>query len=201
MTTFREYKLAVVGGGGVGKSCLTIQLVQQVFVADYDPTIEDSYRKQCEIDQVVCILDILDTAGQEDYSSLRDRYMRNGEGFLLVFSIINRPSFDELKTFHGQICRAKDDDKVPMVLVGNKKDMEAQRTVTTEEADAVAKTFGCKYLETSAKTRHNVEEAFFEVVRQVRRAAGEMGPSNGHDGPNSANDSKRRKKKPECQLL
>ena len=52
--------------------------------------VEDSYRKQCEIDGTVCILDILDTAGQEDYSSLRDRYMRNAEGFLLVFSIINR---------------------------------------------------------------------------------------------------------------
>jgi GTPase KRas protein len=56
----REYKLVVVGGGGVGKSCLTIQLIQSHFVDEYDPTIEDSYRKQCVIDEEVALLDVLD---------------------------------------------------------------------------------------------------------------------------------------------
>eukprot|EP01108_Squamamoeba_japonica_P003154 TRINITY_DN25_c0_g1_i1.p1 TRINITY_DN25_c0_g1~~TRINITY_DN25_c0_g1_i1.p1 ORF type:complete len:196 (-),score=104.45 TRINITY_DN25_c0_g1_i1:120-707(-) len=191
---FKEYKLAVVGGGGVGKSCLTIQLVQQLFVADYDPTIEDSYRKQCEIDGTVCILDILDTAGQEDYSSLRDRYMRNAEGFLLVFSIVNRPSFDELKTFFGQIQRAKDTDFMPLVLVGNKKDMEAQRSVSSDEGDAIAKSFQCHYIETSAKTRYNVEECFFQLVREVRRARGEISSAD------AGGSSSSKKSKP-CQLL
>ena len=62
-----EYKLVVVGGGGVGKSALTIQLIQNHFVDEYDPTIEDCYRKQVTIDEETCLLDILDTAGQEDY--------------------------------------------------------------------------------------------------------------------------------------
>jgi GTPase KRas len=146
----------------------------------------------------VCILDILDTAGQEDYSSLRDRYMRNGEGFLLVFSIVSRPSFDELKSFKGQICRAKDADSVPMVLAGNKKDMEDQRTVAYDEADALAKSFNCRYIETSARTRINVEEAFFEVVRQIRIAAGET-PSAAAAGGRDAQAS--RKKKGTCSLL
>ena len=61
----KEYKLVVVGGGGVGKSALTIQFIQSHFVDEYDPTIEDSYRKQCVIDEEVALLDILDTAGQE----------------------------------------------------------------------------------------------------------------------------------------
>jgi small GTP-binding protein len=61
----KEYKLVVVGGGGVGKSALTIQFIQSHFVEEYDPTIEDSYRKQCVIDEEVAVLDILDTAGQE----------------------------------------------------------------------------------------------------------------------------------------
>jgi GTPase KRas protein len=167
------------------------------FFSPFSLFAEDSYRKQCEIDRVVCILDILDTAGQEDYSSLRDRYMRNGEGFLLVFSIVSRPSFDELKSFKGQICRAKDADSVPMVLAGNKKDMEDQRTVAYDEADALAKSFNCKYMETSAMKRINVEEAFFEVVRQIRIAAGET-PS----GSSSARDAQAaRKKKGACMLL
>jgi len=63
----REYKLVVVGGGGVGKSALTIQFIQSHFVDEYDPTIEDSYRKQCVIDDEVALLDVLDTAGQEEY--------------------------------------------------------------------------------------------------------------------------------------
>ncbi|CAH8519635.1 unnamed protein product [Schistosoma mattheei] len=62
-----EYKLVVVGAGGVGKSALTIQLIQNHFVEEYDPTIEDSYRKQMVIDGEICLLDILDTAGQEEY--------------------------------------------------------------------------------------------------------------------------------------
>jgi GTPase KRas protein len=61
----QEYKLVIVGGGGVGKSALTIQLIQGHFVDEYDPTIEDSYRKQVNIDNETCLLDILDTAGQE----------------------------------------------------------------------------------------------------------------------------------------
>lgn len=74
-----EYKLVVVGAGGVGKSALTIQLIQNHFVDEYDPTIEDSYRKQVVIDGETCLLDILDTAGQEEYSAMRDQYMRTGK--------------------------------------------------------------------------------------------------------------------------
>lgn len=59
----REYKIVVLGSGGVGKSALTVQFVQGIFVEKYDPTIEDSYRKQVEVDGQQCMLEILDTAG------------------------------------------------------------------------------------------------------------------------------------------
>merc|ERR1712188_139359 len=115
-----EYKLVIVGGGGVGKSALTIQLIQNNFIEEYDPTIEDSYRKQVTIDDETCLLDILDTAGQEEYSAMRDQYMRTGQGFLIVYSITSRSSFDEVAQFRDQILRVKDADKVPIVIVGNK---------------------------------------------------------------------------------
>eukprot|EP00490_Sorites_sp_Unknown_P007071 CAMPEP_0114656500 /NCGR_PEP_ID=MMETSP0191-20121206/12423_1 /TAXON_ID=126664 /ORGANISM="Sorites sp." /LENGTH=80 /DNA_ID=CAMNT_0001873811 /DNA_START=37 /DNA_END=276 /DNA_ORIENTATION=- len=70
----KEYKIVVLGGGGVGKSALTIRLVNDNFLEEYDPTIEDSYRKQCDIDGTPCMLDILDTAGQDDFAALRDAW-------------------------------------------------------------------------------------------------------------------------------
>jgi len=165
----REYKLVVVGGGGVGKSCLTIQLIQSHFVDEYDPTIEDSYRKQCVIDDEVALLDVLDTAGQEEYSAMREQYMRTGEGFLLVYSITSRQSFEEIMTFQQQILRVKDRDYFPITVVGNKCDLEHERQVTTEEGRALAESFGCKFIETSAKSRINVDNAFYDIVREIRK--------------------------------
>ncbi|KAK9897761.1 small G-protein Ras1 [Cystobasidium minutum MCA 4210] len=165
----REYKLVVVGGGGVGKSALTIQFIQSHFVDEYDPTIEDSYRKQCVIDGEVALLDVLDTAGQEEYSAMREQYMRTGEGFLLVYSITSRSSFEEISQFHQQILRVKDRDYFPVIVVANKSDLEAERQVHTQEGTDLARHFNCAFIETSAKARHNVEEAFYELVREIRK--------------------------------
>lgn len=112
--------VSTVGGGGVGKSALTVQFIQNIFVEEYDPTIEDSYRKHAKVDDKPCFLEILDTAGQEEYKALRDQYMRTGDGFLLVYSVIDRKTFEEINDFYEQILRVKDAEKVPMVLVGNK---------------------------------------------------------------------------------
>lgn len=92
----------------------------------------DSYRKQCVIDDEVALLDVLDTAGQEEYSAMREQYMRTGEGFLLVYSITSRQSFEEITTFQQQILRVKDKDYFPMVVVGNKCDLEGEREVTRQ---------------------------------------------------------------------
>lgn len=176
---YREYKLVVVGGGGVGKSALTIQLTQNNFVDEYDPTIEDSYRKQCVIDSEVVILDILDTAGQEEYSAMREQYMRTGEGFLLVYSVTSKNSFEELMTYYQQILRVKDSDYVPVFLVGNKADLtDEERQVTFEEGVKMAKQFHAPFLETSAKQNINVEDAFFGLVSLVRDNGAMYNPYN-----------------------
>ncbi|KAF7221188.1 GTPase KRas [Nothobranchius furzeri] len=163
-----EYKLVVVGAGGVGKSALTIQLIQNHFESEYDPTIEDSYRRQVVIDGETCLLDILDTAGQEEYSAMRDQYMRTGEGFLCVFAINNTKSFEDVHLYREQIYRVKDSDRVPMVLVGNKSDLST-RTVETRLAQELARSYSVPFVETSAKTRQGVEEAFYSLVREIRR--------------------------------
>ena len=165
----KQYKLVVVGSGGVGKSALTIQFIQSHFVSDYDPTIEDSYRKQCVIDDKVAHLDILDTAGQEEFSAMREQYMRTGEGFLLVYSVIEQSSFEEVQTFHRQILRVKDRDEFPMILVANKADLEDERSVSSNDGKELASQLKIPYIETSAKNRTNVDQAFHDLVRAIRK--------------------------------
>ncbi|CAF4593438.1 unnamed protein product [Rotaria sp. Silwood1] len=163
-----EYKLVVVGAGGVGKSALTIQLIQNHFIDEYDPTIEDSYRKQAVVDGETCLLDILDTAGQEEYSAMRDQYMRGGEGFLCVFAVNSAKSFEEIKQYREQIKRVKDADDIPMVLVGNKIDLPT-RTIDLSYAKDFAASLSMPFVQTSAKTRQGVEEAFYTLVREIRK--------------------------------
>uniref|UniRef100_A0A8C7HQX8 Muscle RAS onco homolog n=1 Tax=Oncorhynchus kisutch TaxID=8019 RepID=A0A8C7HQX8_ONCKI len=132
------YKLVVVGDGGVGKSALTIQFFQKIFVSDYDPTIEDSYLKHTEIDGQWAILDVLDTAGQEEFSAMREQYMRTGDGFLIVFSVTDKASFEHVDRFHQLILRVKDREAFPMVLVANKVDLVHLRKITSDQGQEMA---------------------------------------------------------------
>eukprot|EP00736_Rhodelphis_marinus_P006708 Rmarinus@m.3333 len=116
-----------------------------------------------------CLLDILDTAGQEEYSSMRDQYMRTGDCFALVFSLTCRQSLIEAEQMYNFTLRVKDQDTVPAVLVGNKSDLEYERQVMFSEGEAVARRLGIPYIETSAKVRTNVEEMFLTLVRVTPR--------------------------------
>jgi GTPase KRas protein len=215
------------------------------FVETYDPTIEDSYRKQVQIDSQSCMLEVLDTAGQEEYIALRDQWIRDGEGFVLVYSISSRSSFARIQRFHSQIQRVKETamagsptypgspmsastpmfGQAPVMLVGNKCDRVTEREVSTQEGQALAKDLGCDFVEASAKNCVNVEKAFFDVVRQLRRqrnqGSGRGGndirdqrrtrtgynkedrnrPSDGHRGRGGHNSGRRPKDKPKCVVL
>lgn len=163
------HKVIMVGSGGVGKSALTLQFMYDEFVEDYEPTKADSYRKKVVLDGEEVQIDILDTAGQEDYAAIRDNYFRSGEGFLLVFSITEHESFTATVEFREQILRVKaEEDKIPLLLVGNKSDLEERRQVSVEEARGKAEEWGVQYVETSAKTRANVDKVFFDLMREVR---------------------------------
>src|SRR3989338_2587089 len=123
-------KVCCLGDGGVGKTGLTIQMCSNHFVGDYDPTIEDSYRVQVVIDMESCLLEILDTAGHEEFTTLRDQWIRRCEGFLIVYSIICRYSFERVGRFRDRVLHVKGADFIPMMLVGNKCDLKNQREVS-----------------------------------------------------------------------
>jgi len=164
-------KIVVMGGGGVGKSAVTLQFIQNKFQWEYDPTIEDSYRKQIRVDEETVVLEVLDTAGQEEYSAMREQWIRYGEGFLLVYSIDSRLSFEkEIALILRQLVRVRDDEisSIPTVLFANKCDMESSRQITTEEGKEMAKKLGANFFEGSARNNINIEAAFFEMVRAIR---------------------------------
>jgi len=164
-----SYKIVVIGPGGVGKSCFTIQLISGTFVESYDPTLEDSYRKRMTIDGWEAVLNIYDTAGQEDFSAVRDTYIQIGEGFLCMYSITSTSSFQEVKHLRERIITITDKDNIPVVLIGNKADLPEDREVPTATAEALAREFGWGFMEGSAKTKTNVVEAFEEVTRRIRK--------------------------------
>ncbi|KAJ5759982.1 ras-domain-containing protein [Penicillium odoratum] len=194
----REYHIVVLGAGGVGKSCLTgtyrpvlptlvySAIAPNVWIESYDPTIEDSYRKQIEVDGRQCILEILDTAGTEQFTAMRELYMKQGQGFLLVFSITSMSSLNELSELREQIIRIKDDEKVPLVIVGNKSDLEDDRAVPRARAFGLSQSWGnAPYYETSARRRANVNEVFVDLCRQIIRKD--------LQGSGSNNDSSRKR--------
>ncbi|KAI1140813.1 ras-domain-containing protein [Hypoxylon sp. FL0543] len=165
----REFHIVVLGAGGVGKSCLTAQFVHNEWIESYDPTIEDSYRTQVAVDGRQVVLEILDTAGTEQFVAMRDLYMKTGQGFLLVFSITSSSSLAELAGLRDEIIRIKDDANVPIVICGNKADLEDQRSVPRTKGFQISQRWGAPYYEASARTRSNVDEVFIDLCRQMLR--------------------------------
>ncbi|KAJ8119502.1 hypothetical protein ONZ43_g3554 [Nemania bipapillata] len=151
----REYHVVVMGAGGVGKSCLTAQFVHNEWIESYDPTIEDSYRTQMTVDQRQVVLEILDTAGTDQFVAMRDLYMKTGQGFLLVFSITSAASLNEIAGLRDEIIRIKDDENVPIVICGNKADLEEHRAVLRARGFEVSQRWGAPYYETSARNKNN----------------------------------------------
>lgn len=163
----REYKVVVLGSGGVGKSALTVKFVLGRFVERYDPTIEDFYRKEIQVDGAPSMLEILDTAGTEQFASMRDLYIKNGHGFIVVYSITSTQTFQDIRTMKEQILRVKGRLQVPLLLVGNKVDLDNQREVQSNEGVGLAQVWGCPFLEASARSSQNVNEVFIEIVREI----------------------------------
>jgi Ras-related protein Rap-1A len=104
---------------------------------------------------------------QEQFTAMRDLYLKDGEGFVLVYSTTAQSTFKDLMEMHDQIIRVKDTHDVPMILVGNKVDLADERAVPKDQGQALAKTFNCAFMETSAKMKINVPEIFSNIVRQI----------------------------------
>mmetsp|Transcript_24784 Transcript_24784/g.27578 ORF Transcript_24784/g.27578 Transcript_24784/m.27578 type:complete len:195 (+) Transcript_24784:92-676(+) len=170
----QHIKLVLLGVGSVGKSAITICFTDNKFIEEYDPTIEETYRKVCDIDGDPFMLEISDTCGADNFAPMRDLYMEQGEGFLLVYSITDTNSFNELKHTYRMLSETKDEENIPIVVIGNKCDLTDERAVATTDAQALAKQWGsyCVFFETSAKTSENVKAAFEQAAKLVLQKRG-----------------------------
>lgn len=171
-----------------------MQFVQSVFVEKYDPTIEDSYRKVIERPDNPkgdLALDILDTAGTEQFTAMRDMYMKSGDGFLLVYSLTSPATLHDLHALRERLARVKPTAKV--VLVGNKADLVGERVVGRGQGEAVAVKWGCPFVETSAKDAGSVERAFMTLVDVLEKPSGVCNAES-NQSDNNDNNGKRKKK-------
>jgi len=139
----------------VGKTSLIFQYIKNTCPQDHDPTVEDSYKTQIKTSTgEERQFKILDTAGEDDYQTMIDEWIKSANGFLLVFAINDKESFDALK---GKVNRISKNHKenLPIVLVGNKCDLESKREVDKQLGMDYARSIGAKYYETSALTNAN----------------------------------------------
>ncbi|KAK9449406.1 small GTPase superfamily [Limtongia smithiae] len=169
MAATRTRKISVMGTRAVGKSSLTVQFVEEHFVESYYPTIENQFSKTIKYRGHDYATEILDTAGQDEFSIMNSRYIIGVHGYVLVYSITSRPSFDMVRVIHDKILNSTGTDSMPMIIVGNKSDLGAQRKVTTEEGQALANEFHCQFIETSARHNANIAKVFELLIGEIEK--------------------------------
>lgn len=160
-------KVVVFGFEATGKSSLVGMFVNKMF-RKYSPE-DEFYEQEVVVDGVETLVEILDSAGGErKFLSMHDLYIKNGEGFVIVYSISAMESFkDCIERKMEQIFRVKGKRDVPLVLVGNKCDLEDSRQVSRSQGESMARLYGCSFYETSAKTGENVDGVFMDIARQI----------------------------------
>ncbi|ELP95230.1 Rho GTPase, putative [Entamoeba invadens IP1] len=173
-TEEKPLQVVIIGEGSVGKSSLCLMFVKGEFNIEYNPTIEETYPTEVNVDGKVVKMSIVDTAGQEEYVSLRDQFYVKGDAFILVYSIDNLNSFHSLNIHYETIAGLRKGKKMAVVLVGNKCDLEAQRAIQKSDLQQLSEKFNnAPYYETSAQNNINVKEVFETIARETLKNAAE----------------------------
>lgn len=165
-----DFHLALLGEVGVGKSALTVKYITKRYINEYDPTLEGTYKKMDQIDAQEVIVHLMDTYDKEGRNP--DRYLKWSDAFVVVYSITCRSSFERARAYLDTLAnyhRITSKDK-PIVLVGNKMDLERYRQVSKSEGSSLAAQHECAFYETSAAEEFTiVQHVFHAAVRDIIR--------------------------------
>jgi len=176
----KQRKIAVVGSRSVGKSSLTVQYCEGHFVESYYPTIENTFSHEVIHKGQSFLTEIIDTAGQDEYSILNSKHFIGIHGYIIVYSIGSRQSFEMVSVIRDKILNHLGAESVPMVVVGNKEDIrEGARQVTKEEGEALAKSWGVAFIESSARENHNVAKTFELMIAEIEKGQEPDKPAGG----------------------
>lgn len=173
-------KIAVLGSRSVGKSSLVIQFIENHFVESYYPTIEATFQKSVKHNGVEYDCDIIDTAGQDEYSILNSKHAIGIHGYVLVYSVTNRNSFDMIQIVYDKIISYCGLNDIPCVIVGSKTDLTTSpisRQVKPNEGEELAKANKAAWVETSAKNDVNVAKVFELCIAEIEKTAPAEGPA------------------------
>ncbi|KAI0709803.1 ras-domain-containing protein [Earliella scabrosa] len=166
----QKYSAVVLGAGGVGKSALVMRYGKNVFLERYDPTIEEEYELTVEYEGKRSQLEIVDTAGVEQFTGLNESYIQRGVGFILVFSLTQEATLRDVDHIRQQIIQIKGgDEDIPMVVVGTKMDLTGEREVSSQQMQELAVKWGLPFYETSAKRGWHVNEVFNHLLVHMRK--------------------------------
>jgi len=175
-----QRKMAVVGSRSVGKSSLTVQFVNGVFVDSYYPTIENTFSEVIKYKNQEFATEIVDTAGQDEYSILSSKHFIGIHGYMLVYSVASKQSFDMISIIREKILNHLGADWVPIVIVGNKCDLKPElRQVPTEDGQRLAEEFRCSFTEASARLNTNVAKAFEMMIGEMQKSSTPSEPTGG----------------------
>ncbi|KAJ3435438.1 rab2a member ras oncogene family [Anaeramoeba flamelloides] len=157
------FKFLVIGDSSVGKSCILLQFTNHRFQPIHDSTLGVEFgTRMIEISESRIKLQIWDTAGQETFKTITRSYYRGAVGCLLVYDITLRESFYHVQNWLQDVLEYSG-PQTQIILVGNKTDLQGQRAVSTEEGKKFAEEHKINFIETSAKTANNIDEAFLEI--------------------------------------
>lgn len=177
----KQRKIAIVGSRAVGKSSMTVQFVDGHFVDSYYPTIENTFSKIIRYKTQDFATEIIDTAGQDEYSILNSKHFIGIHGYMIVYSVASKQSFETVRIIREKILNHLGVEEVPLVLVGNKSDLPPQqRQVTDADGKKLAEEFNCGWTETSARYNENVQKAFELMIAEVEKGQNPGEPAGGN---------------------
>ena len=166
MSEAKKVQIGMFGGGGVGKTCITLRYLKGEFTEGYIPTIEDEFSKVIEVDNQTISLGIIDTAGQDDFAEMRHSYFGKVDGFVFVIDISNNQSIDDFKNIYNDAIDVIDGE-MKCVVAANKADLRDEgRTdlISKDEYKKIESEYKCKVIETSAKANIGIDELFHDLV-------------------------------------